>query len=163
MNRLFDATITRRKLLTNTALLGAGALTLANTQCDAAIVRRLQQAEARRDARHAVWVWQFSEDGTADEIASALAAQRLAAIVKTHDGTEWMANFDHVPGAIDGPAQAATVAVCFRRVRGAWCWTWRTTRGSGRARGRRRSRSARRCVRGIQRRGSTSRSTRGRG
>lgn len=105
--------MTRRKLLTNGALLGAGALALANTQCDPAIVRRLQQAESRRDARHAVWVWQFSEDGTAMEIASALAAQRLAAIVKTHDGTEWMANFDHVPGAIDGPGQVATVAGMF--------------------------------------------------
>jgi hypothetical protein len=113
MPRLFDTTITRRKLITSAAMLGAGALALANTQCDPAIVRRVRQLESRRDPRHAVWVWQFSEDGPAEQIASTLASHNLAAIVKTHDGTDWMANFDHVPGAIDGTGQVAAIANVF--------------------------------------------------
>jgi len=113
MVRLSGTPVNRRKFLTSAAMLGAGAVALANTQCDPAIIRRLHQIEGRRDPRHAVWVWQFSEDGTADEIASTLAAYNLAAIVKTHDGVEWMANFDHVPGAIDSPAQVATIAGIF--------------------------------------------------
>ncbi|MEX2225631.1 MAG: hypothetical protein WEB52_04180 [Dehalococcoidia bacterium] len=124
MSRLFDITINRRKLLTSAAVVGAGALALANTQCDPALVRRVHQIEGRRDPRHAVWVWQFSEDGTADEIAATLAANNLAAIVKTHDGVEWMANFDHVPGAIDGPAQVGTIAGIFESYGvpfHAWC------------------------------------------
>ena len=124
MPRPFDTRITRRKLITSAAMLGASALTLANTQCDHAIMRRVRQSDARRDARHAVWVWQFSEDGAADAIAATLAANNLAAIVKTHDGTDWMANFDHVPGAIDGPAQVATVAGIFENYGvpfHAWC------------------------------------------
>jgi hypothetical protein len=105
--------MSRRELLGAGLMLGAGAVALANTQCDPAIMRRLYQIEGRRDPRHAVWVWQFSEDGPADDIASTLAAHDLAAIVKTHDGVEWMANFDHVPGAIDGTAQVATIAGIF--------------------------------------------------
>lgn len=115
MKRLIRSAVNRRKFLTSAAMLGAGAVALANTQCDPAIVRRLRQIDGRRDPRHAVWVWQFSEDGAADEIASNLAAHNLAAIVKTHDGVEWMANFDHVPGAIDGPSQVATVAGIFEQ------------------------------------------------
>jgi hypothetical protein len=108
-----DTPVTRRKLLASAAMLGAGALALANTQCDPAIVRRVHQLDARRDPRHAVWVWQFSEDGPADVLASDLAVHNLAAIVKTHDGTNWMADFDPTPGAIDGPAQVATIASIF--------------------------------------------------
>jgi hypothetical protein len=93
--------------------MGAGALALGNTRCDPAIMRRVQQIEGRRDPRHAVWVWQFSLDGEAATIADTLASYGLAAIVKTHDGVEWMATYDHVPGAIDGPGGAAIMARVF--------------------------------------------------
>jgi hypothetical protein len=123
MHRL-EQTITRRNFITSAVMLGAGALALANTQCDPAVIRRFRQLDGRRDPRHSVWVWQFSEDGPAEQIADTLAAYDLAAIMKTHDGTDWMANFDPVPGAIDGPAQVATIAGIFES-RGvpfhAWC------------------------------------------
>lgn len=124
MRRLHRTAIDRRTFLTSAAMLGAGAVALGSSECDPAIVRRLRQIDGRRDPRHAVWVWQFSEDGTAEDIASTLAAYNLAAVVKTHDGVEWMANFDKVPGAIDGPAQAATIAGIFEQYGvpfHAWC------------------------------------------
>jgi hypothetical protein len=124
MGRILDISITRRELLTAAMMLGAGAVGVANTQCDPAIVRRVQQAGSRVNPRHAVWVWQFSEDGTAEEIAATLSAHHLAVIVKTHDGVDWMASFDRVPGAIDGPAQVATIAGIFESYGvpfHAWC------------------------------------------
>lgn len=87
-------------------------------------MRRLSQIEERRTQRHGSWIWQFSYDGTIDDIAATLSARGLAAIVKTHDGVEWMAAYDHVPGAIAGPAEAATAAAMFENAGvpfHAWC------------------------------------------
>ena len=94
---------------------GAGALTLANTECAPAVLRRVVQSRTAPPLRHAIWVWQFSIDGSADEIAPALAENDLSVVVKTHDGLDWMATYDQVPGAIDGPAQVETVAGTFER------------------------------------------------
>lgn len=113
MRRRLDGPVSRRRFLRSGMLLGAGALALASAGCDPAIVRRLRQTESRRFPRHGVWVWQFSIDGPAEEIAQVLGSYGLAAIVKTHDGIEWMARYDDVPGAIDGPGQVATVAGIF--------------------------------------------------
>jgi hypothetical protein len=115
MTPILDRAISRRKMLTSSLMLGAGALALANTRCDPAITRRLHQTEARLNARHAVWVWQFSIDGTVDAVAETLASHGLAAIMKTHDGIEWMATYDDVPGAIDGPGAVETIAATFER------------------------------------------------
>jgi hypothetical protein len=87
-------------------------LALGNTTCNPAIMRRLQQAPSRVH-QHAVWIWQFSIDGTAQEIAETLAEYGLAAIVKTHDGVEWMAKYDPVDGAIAGPGELETIAATF--------------------------------------------------
>ena len=91
----------------------AGALALGNTQCHPAIERRVRQADSRRVAQHGVWVWQFSIDGDAAGIVETLAAYGLSAIVKTHDGTEWMATYDDVDGAIAGPDEVAVMASIF--------------------------------------------------
>jgi hypothetical protein len=75
-------------------------------------------------ATHSVWIWQFSEDGDATQIASQLADKDLAVVVKTHDGVDWMSTYDHVPGAIDGPEEVGVVASFFENRAvpfHAWC------------------------------------------
>jgi hypothetical protein len=114
MQRVLASGITRRRFLA-AGLSLAGVLALGNTRCDPAIMRRVRQAETRSHPRHAVWVWQFSIDGPPDEIISTLASYGLAAIVKTHDGVEWMATYDDAPGAIGGPADVAALAERFER------------------------------------------------
>jgi hypothetical protein len=90
----------------------AGAFAL-GAQCHPAVERRVRQADSRLVARHGVWIWQFSVDGDAAGIIETLAAYGLSAIVKTHDGAEWMATYDHVDGAIAGPEDVATMAAIF--------------------------------------------------
>jgi hypothetical protein len=121
--------LSRRRFLGMMAVsAGAGALTLANAQCAPAILRRLAQAPTALPLHHAVWVWQFSTDGTADQIAFTLAENGLAVVVKTHDGLDWMATYDNVPGAIDGPGQVETVAGIFER-RGVPFHAWAVVKG----------------------------------
>lgn len=99
-------------------------MSLANTQCDPAIVRRLHQADANNALRHSVWVWQFSEDGSVDQIARKLSARNLAVVLKTHDGVEWMSKFDPTADAISGTEQIAKVAAAFEGAGvpfHAWC------------------------------------------
>jgi hypothetical protein len=103
--------MSRRRFLA-AGVASAGLLALGNTRCDPAIMRRVRQAPTRVH-QHGVWIWQFSIDGTAEEIAETLAAYGLSAIVKTHDGVEWMAKYDPVAGAIDGPGQVETIAAIF--------------------------------------------------
>jgi hypothetical protein len=123
MPAMLDRAFSRRQFLIGAGV-AAGALSLANTQCDPAIVRRLHQADANASSRNAVWVWQFSVDGPASVMAEELAARNLAVVVKTHDGLEWMAKYDPVPGAIAGPDSIRTLAAVFE-AQGvpfhAWC------------------------------------------
>jgi hypothetical protein len=114
--------MSRRRFLA-AGVAAAGALALGNAGCDPAIMRRLRQATTRVP-QHAVWIWQFSIDGPAQEIAGTLAAYGLSAIVKTHDGVEWMAKYDPVDGAIAGPAELETIAATFENAGvpfHAWC------------------------------------------
>ncbi len=94
---------------------GAAALTLANTQCDSALVRKIQQQKTATPPRHRAWVWQFSADGRPEQIAASLAADSCGVMMKTHDGLEWMSTYDHTPDAITGPQQVQTVASIFER------------------------------------------------
>jgi hypothetical protein len=122
--------IQRRTLNRRQFLIGAGvtasaaALTLANTQCDPALIRKLQQSKTATAPRHAVWVWQFSADANPGLIADALGPRKLSVVVKTHDGVEWMSKYDTAPDAISSPAQVEKIASYFER-RGvefhAWC------------------------------------------
>ena len=65
------------------------------------------------DIRYLSWVWQFSRDGSAAEIASLLADNRLGVLLKTHDGTDWMATYDTSPDAVSGPQQVRFLADYF--------------------------------------------------
>ena len=60
--------------------------------------------------RHLIWVWQFSQDGPPEQIASVLAQYNLGILLKTHDGTDWMSRYDTSPYAVYGPDQVAALA-----------------------------------------------------
>jgi hypothetical protein len=114
--------LSRRRFLTASA--GAAALlALGNTTCNPAIMRRVRQASTWT-RQHGVWIWQFSEDGPLEEIIETLSAYGLAAILKTHDGVEWMSAYDTSEAAISGPAQVEAVAARFEQAGvpfHAWC------------------------------------------
>jgi hypothetical protein len=115
--------LSRRRFLAASAGM-AGVLALGAAECHPAIERRVKQADARLVSHHGVWIWQFSIDGSATEIADTLALYGLSAIVKTHDGVEWMATYDDADGAIAGPADIETVAATFEDAGvpfHAWC------------------------------------------
>ncbi len=63
--------------------------------------------------RHLVWVWQFRHDGDPVEVRDRLAAYGLGVVVKTHDGADWMSEYDDSPTAIYGPAAVADYARFF--------------------------------------------------
>ncbi|HEX5480269.1 MAG TPA: twin-arginine translocation signal domain-containing protein [Dehalococcoidia bacterium] len=114
MAQILQRRLSRRGFIAATGVTLAGAaVALANTQCDPAIVRRVRQIELNSHPRHRAYVWEFEQDGPAADIASTLAADGMAAMVKTHDGLDWMAKYDLVPGAIDGPRQVSAIAQIF--------------------------------------------------
>jgi hypothetical protein len=113
---MLSRNVSRRRFLAVMGVMAGGAaLSLANTECSAPILRRFVQAKDALPLRHSVWAWQFSIDGPADEMARRLAQYGLAVVMKTHDGIEWMSKYDDAPGAIDGPSQVATVAGIFEQ------------------------------------------------
>ncbi len=68
---------------------------------------------ACKDVRYLSWVWQFSRDGPAAEIAAQLAEARMGVLVKTRDGTDWMAVYDTSPDAVTGPERVRALADLF--------------------------------------------------
>ncbi len=62
---------------------------------------------------HFGWVWKFDEDGRPALLRDILAAHGLGVVVKTHDGADWMSEFDVSPDAVSGPAQVAKLAAFF--------------------------------------------------
>ncbi|MCB9484386.1 MAG: LysM peptidoglycan-binding domain-containing protein [Dehalococcoidia bacterium] len=63
--------------------------------------------------RHLVWVWQFRHDGDPVEVRDRLAANGLGIVVKTHDGSDWMSEYDDSPTAVYGPGAVADFARFF--------------------------------------------------
>ena len=113
---ILDRTMGRRGFLAAAGVtIGGAAVALANTQCDPALVRKIQQDKTATPPRHRAWVWQFSADGRPEQIASNLSAHRCAIMMKTHDGVDWMSTYDHAAGAISGPAQVQAIASLFER------------------------------------------------
>lgn len=62
---------------------------------------------------HLAWVWQFRHDGERERIRSVLAEHGLGIVLKTHDGREWMSEYDPSPDAVGGPADVAAHAEFF--------------------------------------------------
>lgn len=107
--------------------LGGGLALAGGALCLPALMPRAEGdvgGEREADGRHHAWVWQFSEDGSPEIIRDVLAAYGLGVILKTHDGSDWMARWDKSPTAIAGPAQVSGFATFFESVGvpfHAWC------------------------------------------
>ena len=68
------------------------------------------RAAAAQGIKHLVWVWQFSTDAEPHLIGARLLEHDLGIVLKTHDGLEWMSEYDTSPYAVSGPAQVTILA-----------------------------------------------------
>lgn len=68
---------------------------------------------APQGPRHLVWVWQFTADAEPNRIAPRLRDHSLGILLKTHDGTQWMSEYDKSAYAVSGPAQVGVLANYF--------------------------------------------------
>ncbi|HXH22295.1 MAG TPA: hypothetical protein VNN10_09705 [Dehalococcoidia bacterium] len=92
---------------------GLGALALAGRGPKQ---RRAAAAEFQKPGNHHLaWVWQFDHgtDGTIEKVRSHLAFYGVGIILKTHDGTNWMARYDRNPTAVTGGAKVRELASFF--------------------------------------------------
>ena len=109
--------ITRRQLVGGAIAAGLGGSALFNSKPSI--------ARAAPDGNyHLVWVWQFSTDAEPNAIAARLRDRGLGVIVKTHDGVEWMAEYDTSEYAVSGHPQVQTLASYFEDAGvpfHAWC------------------------------------------
>jgi LysM repeat protein len=97
-----DRNLSRRRVLGGALALTLGGAVLKATHAD--------PAAANIDAtHHLVWVWQFSSDASPEKIGARLRENGLGILLKTHDGIEWMAEYDRNPFAVTGPAQVKTL------------------------------------------------------
>ena len=98
--------LSRRQLLAAGLGLGAAGLLL-----EAAAAPPRATARSRAAAlSHLVWVWQFSTDDEPNRIGARLRDHGLGILLKTHDGLDWMAEYDRSRYAVSGPTQAAVLA-----------------------------------------------------
>jgi LysM repeat protein len=109
---------TRRQLIGGAVAAGLGGSALLN----AATPRRARAAA--NGNFHLVWVWQFSTDAEPNSIAVRLRDHGLGIILKTHDGVEWMSEYDTSQYAVSGHPQVETLASYFEDAGvpfHAWC------------------------------------------
>lgn len=110
--------VSRRRFVSALATF-AGTVALAPASALAALQGDWAEPVAHRPQRalkvlsHLAWVWQFSRDGSPDQIRQVLAEHNLGITLKTHDGTQWMAQYDRSPHAVTGPAQVERLAGYF--------------------------------------------------
>ena len=98
--------LTRRQLIGGSIAAGLAA--------NALLSSRAQPARAAPNGNfHLVWVWQFSTDSEPNSIAARLRDHGLGVIVKTHDGVEWMSEFDTSQYAVSGHPQVQTLSDYF--------------------------------------------------
>ena len=79
---------------------------------------------APQGLRHLVWVWQFSTDAEPNIVGARLLEHGLGIVLKSHDGMQWMSEYDKSPYAVSGPAQLAVLANYFETAGvpfHAWC------------------------------------------
>lgn len=123
---VFARRVTRRRFLAGTAAvtLGGAAVASMGAECEPDILRRVIQAQNAGPAHHRAWVWRFSADGAPDQIAATLASNHLGIMLKTHDGVDWMSEWDSSIYAVSGPAQTQTLAQYYEKSHvpfHAWC------------------------------------------
>jgi LysM repeat protein len=109
--------LTRRQLIGGAVAAGLGA--------NALLASRPAPAKAAPDGNyHLVWVWQFSTDAEPNSIAVRMRDQGLGIILKTHDGVEWMSEYDTSKYAVSGHPQVQTLTQYFEGAGvpfHAWC------------------------------------------
>lgn len=98
--------VTRRTFFGAAAAVGAGAMLLPG---GARPQRASAQTTTAGAVRHLVWVWQFSVDSAPNVIGADLRDNNLGIVLKTHDGIEWMSEYDKSPFAVSGPRQIETL------------------------------------------------------
>jgi hypothetical protein len=80
---------------------GVAAASLAALTQSIAAPGKARAAAALPDERkHLAWVWQFDEDGSAEDIRRSLAEHGLGIILKTNDGPRWMGRWDKSEDAV---------------------------------------------------------------
>lgn len=118
-SRVTTPLVSRRRLLAGMGALGGAALMGPRSLVHAASSPAPSWAKGRVQPlagsapTHLVWVWQFQHDGDPVEIRDRLAAYGLGVVVKTHDGSDWMSEYDDTPTAIYGPQAVAEFARFF--------------------------------------------------
>lgn len=113
--------LSRRRLFAGAVALGLGG----------AVVLRGGTTPARaasQDAKHLVWVWQFTTDAEPHLVGAKLLQHGLGIVLKTHDGLQWMSEYDKSPFAISGPAQAKVLANYYETA-GVPFHTWNVVHG----------------------------------
>jgi LysM repeat protein len=103
------ARISRRQLFGGALTLGAGVLALNGGFRP----RSAAAARAPNVPHHLIWVWQFSTDAAPNVIGVKLRDHGLGLVLKTHDGVQWMSQYDKSPYAVSGPAQVEVLANYF--------------------------------------------------
>jgi LysM repeat protein len=99
---LQDFSLSRRRLLAGAVALGLGGAVLRG----GAIPARA----APQGPKHLVWVWQFTTDAEPNLVGERLLAHNLGIVLKTHDGLQWMSDYDKSAYAVSGPAQVGVLA-----------------------------------------------------
>jgi hypothetical protein len=107
---LLEHRISRRRLLALSAMAGAAGLGAA---CIPPASPDTDQRGRVDGSTHLAWAWQFATDGVPERIVPVLAQNNLGLIMKTHNGTRWMADWDKSPQAVSGPAQVQALASYF--------------------------------------------------
>lgn len=122
---IFDRRINRRQFVSGAAVTAAAAaVSLGVGECDPALIRKIQQNKDGVFPHHRAFVWQFASDGALDDVAAAVQGTGVGVTLKSHDGLDWMATYDHHPDAITGAQRLRNVGRYFED-RGipfhAWC------------------------------------------
>jgi hypothetical protein len=99
----------RRRLLAAGLGLGIGGALLPRLPA----LPQVRPAESAEREHHLVWVWQFTDDGPPDVIGRDLLDASLGIVLKTHDGTRWMSQFDDSPYSVSGPEQVGVLATYY--------------------------------------------------
>ena len=115
--------LSRRNLLGASLAAGLGGLFLGRD------VKPAQALSASSGPKHLVWVWQFSTDAEPNEIALSLRDYDLGIVLKTHDGLQWMSEYDQSPFAVSGPDQVRVLANYFKSA-GVPFHAWTVVNGS---------------------------------
>jgi hypothetical protein len=125
---MLERAISRRKFLAATGATAALAAFTLGAECDPALLRKVQQSKTAPGPHHSTWVWQFANGSDPERIAASLGEYNLGALVKTHDGVEWMSKYDRSSAAVDGPGRVSELARIFES-RGVLFHAWCVIRG----------------------------------